>query len=383
MKNIVAICQLRLLQLKNNRKQLFLLLIMPPLALFLIQLFVSETIDQAKLPIAFVDEDGSDLSEQLAMSLVSIDVLDVVYKQYDEAEQLLLQHDVDVVIYVESGFEERILKAEADSLVTLMHSPMSLSIGVMKEVVASKLMKFVSNSLAANYVLDLAKEFSPSSLVNEEKLLSEAWEKTNAQWEPMPPLDLVVQGDEMLIVPINNEEVGGEQSGLLLLMNVILIISIYLSTTWLDSKQGALVMRLRVHRATNLEQFFGHVSALIIQLIVLSILPIFTMSMTNSLLISDRLFLSLMLFIVASAVLFYSFSTLFIKKYLYASISALLLLGSILLSAISELTPQRVVLSMNNSSVSIMFVLGYFGLGLILSLLLLIISSRLERGNYC
>lgn len=377
MKNIFAICKLRLLQLKNNRKQLLMLLVLPSLALFLTQLFVSETIEQVKLPIAFVDEDKSELSKQLSMSLASIDALEVVHKQYGEAKQLLLHHEVDVVIYVESGFEERILKAETDSLVTLLHSPMSLSIGVMKEIVASKLMRFVSNSLAANYVLDLAKEFSRTSLVYEEQLFNEAWDKTNAQWEPTPPLDLVVHGDEVLINRLHHEnEAEQGQTELFLLVTLILLLSIYLSTMWLDRKQSAVLKRLHVHRVTNLEQLLAHVILLIL-LIMLSILPIFIIS------INGRLFFIILLLTIVSAVSFYSLSTLFVKKYLYASVSALLLLSSILVSGISHVSPQRVVLSMNNGTISLVLALGYFGIWFILSLAVLMIASRRECDKYC
>lgn len=379
MKNIVAICKLRLLQLKNNRKQLLLLMLLPSLSLYFVQLFVAETIEQAKLPIAFVDEDKSELSQALANSLAMIDALHVIDKRYDEAEQLLFHQDVDLVVYVEAGFEERILTAETNALVTLIHSPMSLSIGVMKEVVAANVMRFASNSLAADYVLDLAKEYSPAPVINEEILFSEAWEKTNAQWEPSPPLELVVLGDEVMSIPIQTGERQQGESGLFLLVTMIFIVGAYLAMLSLDYKENALMKRLCLHRATKLQLFFGHLSAIVLLLIAFSILPTFIMMTINT----SRLLLSLLVCILFSALLFYNLSTLFVRKSLFAASSGLFILSSLLLSVTSNLSPQRVVHSFNQEEASFAFFCGYFGIGIVISLLFLIIANRWERDQVC
>lgn len=191
----------------HNPKQLLLLLCLPLLVVALLETVISKTVVEGKIPIAVVDEDDSDYSRTVIARVAKTPHVALEMCSRKEAVRRIEAQTADLAFVFKEGFQANIAQGQYRELVDLIESPASLSSGLLKEVVASEIMRFVSNATAANDVVAYYTEKGLITAQEKKPLWQEAWHYTDAQWEPEPLATMVYrEGGDVLSLNGDNTD---------------------------------------------------------------------------------------------------------------------------------------------------------------------------------
>jgi len=135
------------------------------------------------IPVAVVDEDGSDYSGTLLERLSGKKGIRIAAVSRKEALKMLEGNEVEEVFVIKKGFEEQIVNGNTKQIIDLVKSPSSYSADFVSEVAAGEVMRFIADNMAVDWVLNRYKRLNkPIS----KSLADEVFNYTDSQWEPKP-----------------------------------------------------------------------------------------------------------------------------------------------------------------------------------------------------
>jgi len=163
------------------------------------------------IPILIVDEDESAFSEKMVELLSEEEYLRVSTGTMEEGTEGLKRNRLEGVYRIHEGFEEDILMDRIPGI-TAYTSSGALGAGAIGEVVASRGIRLISSSRAANLVLREVEEHSDSPR-EREILWQRIFERSEAYWEPEPLMTLQIReidssGDDSTISGEESRQVG-------------------------------------------------------------------------------------------------------------------------------------------------------------------------------
>jgi ABC-2 type transport system permease protein len=182
-----SLFKLRLNLLKSEKKYPILFLSLPILAIAIALFIGGIQKDIVKIPIAIVDEDSSDYSKVLIERLEQKQSVEII--SYDEASSLskLKKEEIEALFIIKNGFMESILKNKYKEIIELIQSPSSISIGIVRELVASEVNRLSTNVSSAHYV---KKMYDIYDIQFTNETWEQAWNYADKQWEPTPLLTM-------------------------------------------------------------------------------------------------------------------------------------------------------------------------------------------------
>ena len=135
------------------------------------------------IPVAAVDEDGSEYSALLLERLSKKDGLGLNIVTRDKGLSMLEDSRVEQVFIIRKGFEAAVKKGESNGLIDLVSSPSSYSSGFTQEVIAGEAIRLVTANMAANSVADQYKELG---IEKGDGFKDEVAAYADGLWEPDP-----------------------------------------------------------------------------------------------------------------------------------------------------------------------------------------------------
>ena len=117
--------------------------------------FIGLTIPDAPLPIGWIDEDNTALSQLLKEKVNTIDVLYIVDQDEDTLLSNLQTGTIEGIFVVPVGFEQTMKSGEYEDTLTMMSSPYSSAFEIVAESVGRKAMEI----WVACYTANIAEEY--------------------------------------------------------------------------------------------------------------------------------------------------------------------------------------------------------------------------------
>lgn len=219
------------------------------------------------IPIAFVDEDQSNYSRVLIDRLSGKEGLRIERSTREDAVDKIKNNKVEAAFVIGKGFEEKITGGDNKGIIDMVKSPTSSASDYIREVVAGEAMRFVSNHLAVNWVLDKYESLQKS--VNDE-LASEVIRYCDMQWEPKPLMTInyvEMKGDkEVEVKKISMPASTATSAGIIV---VFIMFYILFSSGWLiEERRNGTIKRLVSGPDAFGYSFVGNIFALIISGVV-------------------------------------------------------------------------------------------------------------------
>ena len=285
--------------------QFLLLLALIPLTIYLAASILPSGDTSSRIPIGVVDQDQSDYSRLVMERLSRHPLVQVEELTEREAVQLVKQGQLEGAFIMRAGFMERLMEGERKQVVELVHSPASLSIGIIRERVASELLRLASNVQAASYV---RQQYLSRQLINpedHERIWEEAWAHSDSYWEPEPLMSIRYR--EFPLVPTRQDSPTGqlERERLLLclgwLTTLVMLVAMFLQQWLVEEREQHLLPRIQSFSIHARHYLLGNsLAVLVIMLFALGLglimlagkiqIPLLTNGLIISLLVSYTLF---------------------------------------------------------------------------------------------
>lgn len=348
--------------------------IMPVIIVLGVYFTLSETIDEVRIPIVVVNEDQSGTSYEIIRFFEGLDhFVQVIESTMEQGTQQLLRGEADAIIYLEEGLEDRIFAGDNHDLVSLIQTPSSLSAGLLREMIASEVMRYVSNSSASHYLLQYADDFSPESLINEEELLEEARIYSNEQWSPTPPLDLHVSGGSTSFREWEEgrEFVTTEDLVMICALTLILLFPLTFTTNLIHNRKKDAFSRLTLYNVGSLLFALAHGIVIGFAVMIMSIPLLFLTYFLSPELMDGLFLLTVIGFIILSTFLSSVLGLLFKQEQLFL---VTVLLIAILTVVSSILLTEELIGSFYYSFISPQFIISNLELYSIAQLLVIILG---------
>src|SRR5690606_25932516 len=111
--------------------------------------------------------------------------IQIIPAQIEEAEKMLLKHEVDSVFIIKDGFQKQLFEGKEDSIVDILLTDASVAYGIVREAIAAEILRLSSNIQAADWV---ERSFQDLGILKSspDDLWNEAFRYTDGQWEPEP-----------------------------------------------------------------------------------------------------------------------------------------------------------------------------------------------------
>ena len=227
-------------------KPLYLFFFLFPLAGALsLGSLLEEKEKELAIPVAVVDEDGSDYARTIIDGLKKQERLRVLELSFGEAERQLARNELDTVFVIKERFQERLLAGEREYLVELKTSSVSMASGIVKEVFASEAAKLTSAIHAANRVEGLYGEKG----MEEPEIWEESYQYTLSQWDPEPLMTVAYEtANPGASGQIKTEKAQQPQRYLGLWTFLVLLLS-FVTSEWIVREKGHLFSRMKTTAA--------------------------------------------------------------------------------------------------------------------------------------
>jgi hypothetical protein len=152
MSRLINVIILRLKLIYRDKATLILAIVITILMGLIIHTLYENIDEGSKIPIVFVDEDNSTISNKLYNNLLSNELLRTVKTSYKEGIKMLKNGEVQVVFLFNKGSEDKIWNSQLDKLINIYyisgnHMPLVLS-----DIVASEMLSEISVITAVNYL---------------------------------------------------------------------------------------------------------------------------------------------------------------------------------------------------------------------------------------
>lgn len=241
MKVCLRFARLRVKTTLTNPFTLLTLFILPLLFFALSLLFFQAAISQGGIPVAIVDLDQSLYSSIVVDRIKTAATLTIVESGSSRFRQQILNHQVDCAIVLPRGFQAAIEGGDYPASVELYSSASSLGAPFIKEIVATQVMRLVSNQAAADWVIACYNHYNVAVA---DGLHFEAWQYTDGQWEPEPPFAFIA----MTLPDYENDKKPQESllpAGLLAASALIMLFVLFSSQWLLEDREEGRIKRLR------------------------------------------------------------------------------------------------------------------------------------------
>ena len=152
------------------------------------------------IPVAIVDEDGTNYSRTLIERLQKKEGLRIEPVERIKAMEMLKDNKVESVFIIKEGFEGKISDGDNEGIIETVKSPSSFSTEFISEVVAGEVMRFISGNMAADWV---EKEYKRLKKPIGHILRNEVMMDVDSQWEPKPLMTVdykEMEGDSVIEV---------------------------------------------------------------------------------------------------------------------------------------------------------------------------------------
>lgn len=257
---LLVICKHRFRYLFQQKLKWLTYFLLPVLSVIIAGAFINQTYHHVKVPIAIVDNSQSDYSQFVKQALGESKALTMIKEQDAvDAIQLLEKNKVDSVFVIPADFEDRVIRLELDDLITVHRTPMSLSAGIVQEVIASAITRLSTNVMAANKVESAYRELG---ILTDSPIWDEAWSYTDNQWKPEPLMTInyreqtVAQVEEVSVEDIQTEK---ERSSYFFVSLALYMLVILMAVEWLvDDRNYQRVQRLKSYRISVWSYLIGN-----------------------------------------------------------------------------------------------------------------------------
>jgi ABC-type multidrug transport system permease subunit len=189
---IVTFYKLKMLM---SDKLLLMAMIIIPLFLTLVTGYSLKYEKLNIIPIAFVDQDGTEYSRILLERLQKKEGIIIENTTAQNAADMVKNNKAEAAFIVKKGFMESIAGDNSSGTIDLIKSPASFSVDFVKELVAGEVIRFTGNHMAADWVKDKYEELGhPVS----DELTQEIIKHSDSMW-----------GTEV-VMPVNYQEIEGK-----------------------------------------------------------------------------------------------------------------------------------------------------------------------------
>lgn len=148
------------------------------------------------IPIAIVDEDQTAFSQRIVEQMRNQERIVVKEVSNDKGQSLLSRNEIDSLFVIKKQFQQRLMDEQRENTIELWTSPSSAASGIVREVVASEVIRLTSSIKAANRVVSLYNQKNREAF-SEGVVWHAAHDYTNDQWEPSPLMTIhYVHGDQ-------------------------------------------------------------------------------------------------------------------------------------------------------------------------------------------
>lgn len=257
MKVIFHLATLRLKIALSAVTNWLMLILFPLVLIILITCFFQTTLRGTRVPVVVVDLDQGSYSRQVVERLQSIEALRVLTLDLDQVQRQVLTNSADCAVVIPQGFQDNIGDGFHPGTIEIYSTPTSMATPFVKEVVASQVMRFVSNHAAADWVVDSFHRYQRQGPPD---LWQQAWDFTDAQWEPAPLFTISV-------IELPSFEEGGAASPpgqpllsalLLAAAFITMLFSVYVNQWFLEDRDEHLHSRLQLWGVKPLTYFLGN-----------------------------------------------------------------------------------------------------------------------------
>lgn len=250
------------------------------------------------IPLALVDEDGTDDSLTLISRLTKKEGFSINITTGKKASDMLKNNKVEAIFIINAGFKEKISRGDSGQLISMAKSPSSVAASYVQEIFAGEVMRFIANSTAVDWV---KKAYTENKKKFDENVAAEVIKYCDSQWEPRPLMTVIykeLDGSEAVNVKrVIMPAATATSAGIIV---VFIMFYILFSSGWLVEERinGTLKRLVSGSRALWMS-FAGNICALAIS----GLLQIVLFSIVNRLVFDVDLFPSGMSYIVFGAYL--------------------------------------------------------------------------------
>jgi ABC-2 type transport system permease protein len=252
----------RLKLIWSQPKQFFAYFLIPILVILFAGQMMKMDSNEIEIPVAIVDDDQSEYSRKVIERVIRKPGIRVTETSQEEALSLLKTNKIEGIFIIRDSFMQNVLAGQDEKVIDVLKAPHSLGIGLISELLSSEVIRLSANVMAADYVFERYKEWGrvENSDQSKEKwpLWKEAWEYTDAQWEPVP------------LMSIAYEDLGARTSGIQqtdaesfirlsgILSFTIMLLSL-LSSHWIiEERQNNILSRVSTTSVSLQKYILGH-----------------------------------------------------------------------------------------------------------------------------
>lgn len=232
-----------------------------PLALALIIGYAQREERLDYIPMAVVDEDGSDLSRILTGRISQKEGIKVFEASREEAEVLLENKKVEVVLYISEGFEEAVTSGKTNEILEMEKSPSTVSGELVKEIVAAEVLRIRASELAYEWI---NRRYSENG-IEDRVTRQEIRERVDGYMEPVPPMTIVYEemaGRNVLAEDVSIPSYAAASAGVLILF---VMLTLLFGSGWIcEERSNGTLYRIFSSPGGLLPVFAGNVLALFV-----------------------------------------------------------------------------------------------------------------------
>lgn len=213
------------------------------------------------IPVAAVDEDGSEYSSVLIERLSGKEGMSLYVENREKAIAMLDNSKVEQVFIINEGFEGAVKNGEREGLIELISSPSSYSSGYAKEVIAGEALRLVTSNMAANDVVGHYKELG---IDKSDNFRDEVAAYAEGLWEPEPLLTVDYKELKAGIVSVVSRTTlpASSASSAGLLTAFIMLYMLFGSGWLVEERMNGTIKRLGVGNGAVAASFGGSILAL-------------------------------------------------------------------------------------------------------------------------
>lgn len=263
------------LRLKTYFKNLSFIL---TLGLFLVILWgiLNFTQDKKKnvftLPITIIDLDQTSYSNLIIDRVAKKSTISIKNLSIEESFKQVSTGKLEAIYILQEGFMDQILKGNINEIIEIVKSPVSLSAEIIGELFSAEVMRLSSNVSAAN---DVARKYQAA---DKDSLWKEAWELTDANWEPTPliTIDYHSTNQNLPKEGINTEIIQIKKNTSQILILTLLMFSILIATSsLLNEKNNGTLKRIK----TSSTSLIIYILSVILSIVILHALGLLSITL--------------------------------------------------------------------------------------------------------
>lgn len=209
------------LKILFSQKSFLVTMILIPLFLTFITGYALKFEKYSEIPVAICDLDNTDYSKMIIDRIKKKEGFKIIVTNEAGAVDLVKNYKAESAFIIKNGFKDNLISGNIEGIIEQVTSPSSSSHEVIKEIIGSEIARIMLNISAADWVINEYTKLgmfslysgSSSGQVEKQRIWDEAWQYTDALWEPEPPMKLELKEfNNGSIVP-EEDDSGKDSSG--------------------------------------------------------------------------------------------------------------------------------------------------------------------------